>query len=196
MCANDQAKVALPVDQLFEDSGPDMVQTCRALEALLFVATEPLNKKTLSQILSITPAQVDEAMIVLEQQYQGRGLILRMVAGGWQLVTAPEFSSLVQKLYRPKFQQLSAAAMETLAIIAYRQPITRAEISQIRHVDCDGVVGTLLEKGLICEKGRLEGAGRAILYGTSPDFLEFFGINSLSELPPLDIEEDDTLMTV
>jgi len=166
--------------------GGDPVQVKRAVEALLFVAAEPLSVSQLVQVLEVPEEQIRETAGQLQADYAARGLILRQVAGGWQFVTAPEFASLVEKLYRPKFQQLSAAAMETLAIIAYKQPITRAEISAIRQVDSDSVVAKLLEKKLVMETGRLTGAGRAILYGTSPEFLEFFGLNSVQELPELE----------
>lgn len=163
---------------------------CRAVEALLFVAAEPLSLEQLSQVTEADQEQLTAVMEQLSNDYAGRGLLLRQVAGGWQFVTAAEFAPLIEKLYRPRYQQLSAAAMETLAIVAYKQPITRAEISAIRQVDCDSVIATLLEKRLIQETGRLAGAGRAILYGTSNEFLEFFGLNSVAELPQLAAEND------
>ncbi len=158
------------------------------LEALLFVASDPLSLEQLADIFGVKKKEIQTACEELIQDYQGRGIRPRFVAGGVQMVTDPAYAPFIEKLYRPKFQQLSAAAMETLAIVAYKQPITRAEISEIRGVDCDGVMSTLLDKHLVCEVGRVEGAGRAILYGTSKQFLEFFGLNSISELPQL--EED------
>jgi segregation and condensation protein B len=157
----------------------------RAMEALLFVACEPLTAKQLSKLLAVEEGRVRTTAEEIAAAYDGHGFCLQRVAGGWQFVTPEEYAPLVEKLYRPKYQQLSHAALETLSIIAYKQPITRAEISDIRQVDSDGVVGTLLEKKLIIEVGRLSGAGRAILYGTSNQFLAFFGLNSIKELPQL-----------
>lgn len=156
-----------------------------ALEALLFVACEPLTAAQLAKLLTAEESMVREAAAKLTAAYAGHGFCLQRVAGGWQFVTPEEYAPLVEKLYRPKYQQLSHAAMETLSIIAYKQPITRAEISDIRQVDSDSVVSTLLEKKLIVEVGRLSGAGHAILYGTGPDFLAFFGLDSLKDLPQL-----------
>ncbi len=186
MKAFEPQEPALP-DQPLDESEADAGEVKRAVEALLFVAAEPLTCSQLAQVIQAPQRQVEAAVGQLSADYQGRGLLLRQVAGGWQFVTAAEFAPLVERLYRPKFQQLSQAALETLAIIAYKQPITRAEISAIRQVDSDGVVAKLLEKNLIVETGRLTGAGRAILYGTSQAFLEFFGLNSVQELPELDL---------
>ena len=107
------------------------------------------------------------------------------LAGGFQFVTPEPFAPLVERLYRPKYQQLSNAALEALAIIAYKQPITRAEVSAVRQVDSDSVINTLLEKKLIREVGRVNAAGRPILYGTGEEFLSFFGIDTLNDLPPM-----------
>ena len=157
----------------------------RALEALLFVACEPLSVSDLAKLLAVQKDAIQEALDGLQREYAQRGF-----AGGYQFMTPEEFAPLVEKLYRPKYQQLSAAAMETLAIIAYKQPITRAEVSAIRAVDCDGVINTLLEKKLIREVGRVNSAGRAILYGTGEEFLSFFGIDSLDDLPELKDAQD------
>lgn len=165
----------------------------RILECLFFVASEPLTLKQLAEICDRPCAEIAETIESLKGEYQNRGFRLRQIAGGWQFMTEAEYAPLIEKLYRPKFQQLSLAAMETLAIIAYKQPITRAEISEIRQVDADSVIATLLDKKLIREVGRREVPGRPILYGTSEQFLSFFGINSLSDLPVLnghDQEQD------
>ena len=161
----------------------DHVELKRALECLLFVASEPLNEKRLAEISEAEPRQVRALLEELAQQYQESGFQLRQVAGGWQFTTRAEHAPLIEKLYRPKIQQLSRAAMETLAIIAYKQPITRAEVAAIRGVESDGVVSTLLEKRLIQDVGRRLGPGRALLYGTTDEFLAFFGMNSLEDLP-------------
>lgn len=157
----------------------------RILECLFFVASEPLSVKKLAELSEYPCGEVERAVAQLAEEYQERGFRLRQIAGGWQFFTESEFTPLIEKLYRPKFQQLSLPAMETLAIIAYRQPVTRAEVSEIRQVDADSVIATLLDKKLIREVGRLDLPGRPILYGTSEQFLSFFGINSLDELPEL-----------
>ncbi|MBR5429112.1 MAG: SMC-Scp complex subunit ScpB [Firmicutes bacterium] len=156
-----------------------------ALEALLFVACEPLTAKELAGFTEAGEAEVKEALEQLTERYAGRGFNLCRIAGGYQFVTPERFAFLVQRLYRPKYQQLSRAALEALAIVAYRQPITRAEIAALRQVDSDSVINTLLEKKLIREVGRVSGAGRAILYGTGEEFLSFFGLDSLRDLPRL-----------
>ena len=156
----------------------------RVLECLLFVASDPLSEKRLAEISGADMHQVRQLMEELEQEYFDRGFQLRQIAWGWQLTTQAAYAPYIEKLYRPKIQQLSRAAMETLAIIAYKQPITRAEVSAIRGVEADGVVSTLLDKRLIKDVGRRLGPGRPLLYGTTDEFLAFFGINSLEDLPP------------
>jgi len=157
----------------------------RAVEALLFVACEPLTVQEMARITEASGEQVEEALARLERDYAGRGFNLRRIAGGFQFVTPEPFAPLVERLYRPKYQQLSNAALEALAIIAYKQPITRAEVSAVRQVDSDSVINTLLEKKLIREVGRVNAAGRPILYGTGEEFLSFFGIDTLNDLPPM-----------
>ena len=161
----------------------------RALEALLFVACEPLTVQELAKYTEADEEQVGEALKELTERYADRGFTLRRIAGGYQFVTPEQFAFLVERLYRPKYQQLSSAALEALAIIAYKQPITRAEVAAVRQVDSDSVINTLLEKKLIREVGRVNTAGRAILYGTGEEFLSFFGIDSLDDLPRLQEEE-------
>lgn len=161
----------------------------RALEALLFVACEPLTVADLAKYVEAEEGQVEEALVTLTERYADRGFTLRRIAGGYQFVTPEQFAFLVERLYRPKYQQLSGAALEALAVIAYKQPITRAEVAAVRQVDSDSVINTLLEKKLIREVGRVNTAGRAILYGTGEEFLSFFGIDSLDDLPRLQEEE-------
>lgn len=161
----------------------------RALEALLFVACEPLTVQDLAKYTEAAEEQVGEALKELTERYADRGFTLRRIAGGYQFVTPEQFAFLVERLYRPKYQQLSSAALEALAVIAYKQPITRAEVAAVRQVDSDSVINTLLEKKLIREVGRVNTAGRAILYGTGEEFLSFFGIDSLDDLPRLQEEE-------
>ena len=174
------------------EEGMEEKQLQQALECLLFVACEPLSLKTLSAVLEENAAMIRHALQCLQEEYRHKGFHLREIAGGWQFVTDVDYAPLIEKLYRPRVQQLSAAAMETLAIIAYKQPIAKADIAAIRQVDVDGVVATLLEKNLIKEVGRLAGAGRAILYGTSEEFLSFFGLNSIEELPDILPLQTDT----
>ena len=158
------------------------------LEALLFVAEEPLPMAKLQEVLadeepSATEASVRELALSLERE--GRGLMVQEVAGGFRLATRPEAHAWIQRLQQVKPARLSRAALETLAIIAYKQPITRAEIEAIRGVSVDGVMRTLLERGLIRMLGRKADAGRPILYGTGNTFLEHFGFNDLGDLPSL-----------
>ncbi len=158
------------------------------LEALLFVAEEPLPLLRLQEILADADAATTEAAIrelALSLEDSGRGLMVQEVAGGFRLATRPEAHPWIQRLQQVKPARLSRAALETLAIIAYKQPITRAEIEAIRGVAVDGVMRTLLERGLIRMLGRKAEAGRPILYGTSAAFLEHFGFKDLGELPSL-----------
>lgn len=173
-----------------QDSGLELSEEglSQALEALLFVACDPLSAKELAKLTEAPLPAVQAALERLVEGYRERGLTLRAIAGGYQFVTPERFAFLVERLYRPKYQQLSAAALEALAIIAYKQPITRAEVTAVRQVDCDSVINTLLEKKLIREVGRVNAAGRPILYGTGQEFLSFFGLNSLSDLPRLEEE--------
>jgi len=156
-----------------------------ALECLLFVAAEPLSIKNLANILETKEKDTEELLDSLARKYNDKesGIQLVRLAGGYQLCTRPEFSGYIEKLYKPQAHALSRAALETLAIVAYRQPITRAEMEQIRGVKVDGVVNTLMEKKLIQEIGRKEGPGRPILYGTSGQFLQYFGLDDLEDLP-------------
>jgi len=158
------------------------------VEALLFVAEEPLPLAKLQEVLAdddpaATEATIRELALSLEQA--GRGLMVQEVAGGFRLATRPEAHGWIQRLQEIKPTRLSRAALETLAIIAYKQPITRAEIEAIRGVAADGVIRTLLERGLIRLLGRKAEAGRPILYGTSSTFLEHFGFKGLGDLPSL-----------
>lgn len=158
------------------------------LEALFFVAEEPLPLARLQEVLgdedpATTEATVRELILALESE--DRGLMVQEVAGGFRLATRPEAYPWIQRLQQVRPARLSRAALETLAIIAYKQPITRAEIEAIRGVAVDGVVRTLLERGLIRMLGRKAEAGRPILYGTSNAFLEHFGFKDLGDLPSL-----------
>ena len=158
------------------------------VEALLFVAVEPLPLARLQEALADEDPLETEATVreVAERlEGEGRGLMVQEVAGGFRLTTRPEAYPWIQRLQQVKPAKLSRAALETLAIIAYKQPITRAEIEAIRGVAVDGVMRTLLERGLIRMLGRKAEAGRPILYGTSTSFLEYFGFKNLGDLPGL-----------
>ncbi len=159
-----------------------------SLEALLFVAAAPVTVAQLAEALEQKPADVEAGLRSLEQVYaQNRGLSLQWHAGKVQLTTAPALAGIVEKfLGLEATARLSRAALETLAIIAYRQPITRPGVDSIRGVNSDGVMKSLLSKGLVQEVGRSEGPGRPILYGTTAEFLQHFGLSSLTELPPFE----------
>ncbi|PRO66972.1 SMC-Scp complex subunit ScpB [Alkalicoccus urumqiensis] len=159
------------------------------LEGLLFVAGEEgLEKSQLLDVMQVNEAQLDEAVELLQRRCreEGRGIQLLEVAEGFQLTTLPEHADYFRRLvHSPASGTLSQASLETLAVIAYKQPVSRMEIEDIRGVRTDRPIRTLHAKGLIEESGRKEGAGRAILYRTTRHFLEQFGLKSLEELPPL-----------
>jgi segregation and condensation protein B len=156
------------------------------LEALLFVAPGAVPPAQLASALEIPIQEVEDGLKILETQFATRGVRLQWHLGRVQLTTAPETAQLVERfLGLEATSRLSRAALETLAIIAYQQPVTRPEIDAIRGVNSDGVLKSLLSKGLISEAGRAERPGRPILYTTTSDFLGHFGLSSLTELPPL-----------
>jgi len=158
-----------------------------ALEALLFVAVEPVTPGQLAEALEISPAEVERGLAELAEDYSTHGLRIQHNAGRVQLTTAPELAQEVERFLGLEVQtSLSRAALEVLAIIAYEQPVTRPQIDAIRGVNSDGVLKSLLHKGLIQEAGRAEGPGRPILYTTTAEFLQQFGLSSLAELPPLE----------
>lgn len=156
------------------------------LEALLFVAAEPVTTAQLATALDIAPSVVERGLNELEAALATRGLRLQRHAGRFQLTTAPQLAELIERfLGLEATTHLSRAALETLAIIAYQQPVTRPQIDSIRGVNSDSMLKSLLNKGLILESGRAEGPGRPILYSTAPEFLQHFGLNSILEMPPL-----------
>jgi segregation and condensation protein B len=160
------------------------------IEALLFVSAEPVPPSLLATTLELSISVVEQGITQLEKELQVRGLRLQRHGGRVQLTTAPEMAEKVEHfLGLEATSRLSHAALETLAIVAYQQPVTRPYIEGVRGVSSDGVMKSLLGKGLIQEIGRAEGPGRPILYGTAPDFLQYFGLNSLIELPPLALPE-------
>ena len=162
------------------------------LESMLFVASGPVSTGRLAKALAITPAAVTSLLRALENEYQNRGLRLQWSGNAVQMTTAPAASSVIERFLGLEVTtRLSQAALEVLAMIAYMQPITRPQIDQIRGVNSDGALRTLLSKGLIEELGRLETPGRPILYGTAPEFLQHFGLATIEELPPLADEEEE-----
>jgi len=163
----------------------DSANLAAALECLLFLAEEPLPEAELARMLEVSLSQVGGVVAELARRYDGHGLQLAKIAGGWQLCTRPEFAAYISRLHQPQRVRLSRAALETLAIIAYRQPITRPEIEAVRGVNVDGVISTLVNYGLIEEKGRKEAPGRPVLYGTTRDFLTHFGLDKVEDLPQL-----------
>jgi segregation and condensation protein B len=160
----------------------------RTLEALLFVSDEPLTPAVLSQALDVDRREV-EAMcerLQTDLDARGSGLVLRNVAGGWRLFTHPDTQPQVERFVLSSRQaRLTKAALETLAIVAYKQPATRHQVSAIRGVNSDGVLRALVDRGLLEEAGRDEGPGRAVLYATTPQFLERLGLPSLAAMPSL-----------
>ncbi|MGW8424829.1 SMC-Scp complex subunit ScpB [Peribacillus simplex] len=165
------------------------------LEALLFAAgDEGLSVKQIASVLEITEYQATDIVESLKEEYilDVRGIQVIEIAGVYQMTTKKEHSDYLKRLVETSSTQgLSQAALETLAIIAYKQPITRAEIDEIRGVKTDRPIHTLVTKVLIKEVGRAEGSGRAYLYGTTKEFLDYFGLNSIDELPPLADNSDD-----
>jgi len=161
------------------------------LESLLFVASGPVSTSRLGTALDISPANVRSLLRDLTETYQDRGLRLQWVGQSVQLTSAPEASEVVERFLGLEVTtRLSPAALEVLAIIAYMQPITRPSIDQIRGVNSDGALRTLLGKGLIEEQGRMDTPGRPILYGTTPEFLQHFGLSLIDELPSIADEEE------
>jgi len=153
------------------------------LEAVLFVAEKPVGRAELGRIAGATPKQVDAALAELAAAYEGTGLRIQRGGDEWQIVTSPDSAPYVSAYLGADRLRVSPASLETLAVVAYRQPITRAEIEAVRGVNCDQTIYTLMSRRLIEERGRKETAGRPILYGTTWEFLECFGLSALEELP-------------
>ena len=163
-------------------------ETVRAIEAIVMVSMEPVPSETLAQLLEQPSALVEQLCLQLADAYDeaGHGFQLVKVAGGWRYQTHADLSPYVERfLLDGQRARMSGAALETLAIIAYKQPLSRAQIASIRGVDPDGVIRTLQARGYVEEKGRDTGPGQAILFGTTPLFLEKLGLNALTDLPPI-----------
>jgi segregation and condensation protein B len=159
------------------------------VESLLFVADEPVTAARLAAALGVEVIEVDAALAELGQRLHGRGVRLQQKGDRVQLATMPEAAAAIERFLGLEVSpRLSPAALETLAMVAYRQPITRTQLEAVRGVNCDGVLRTLLSRGLIEEQGRLEAVGRPILYGTTFEFLQYFGLAQLDQLPALPAE--------
>jgi segregation and condensation protein B len=177
------------------DSAPVQLRSLRgdpelhkAVEAILLVVEEPVRACVIAQVLEVPTDEIDVTLRALRAEYvdDGHGFVLREVAGGWRLYTDPTLAPYVERfVVHGRSGRLSQAALETLAIVAYKQPVTRAQISEIRGVDADGAVRTLHSRGLIEEVGRESTPGQPLLYGTTAAFLEQLGLPSIDDLPPL-----------
>jgi segregation and condensation protein B len=168
--------------------GTPSAESVRAIEAILLVAVEPVPVDLLAQLLELPAAVVDRLCVELASSYDesGHGFQLVKVAGGYRYQTHAELSPYVERfLLDGQRARMSAAALETLAIVAYKQPISRAQVASIRGVDPDGVLRTLQARGYVTEVARDSGPGQAILFGTTPTFLEKLGLDSLADLPPI-----------
>ena len=160
-----------------------------ALEAMLLVSGDPVSASDLARVLGMTPGEVASALAELAAEYSdaNRGFQLREVAGGWRMFTHPAYHDQVEALVLSwDTRKLSQAALEALAVVAYHQPVTREGVKAVRGVNSDGVISSLVDKGLVREVGRAADKGQAILYGTTQAFLEKFGLRSLRELPDLE----------
>ena len=164
-------------------------QLAGALEAMLFVADEPVGVVTFSEMLEVPPDRVEAALVELRDRLaaENRGIQLREVAGGWRLYTHPAYHELIEKyVVSWDTRKLSQAALETLAIVAYRQPITRSGVASVRGVNSDSSINLLVERGLLREAGTADTPGNPVLYATTRSFLERFGLRTLADLPDLE----------
>lgn len=171
----------------------DVEKAKAIIEALLFVSDKPLDIKQITQVLEIEPAIIKQLVARVIKEYKERdgGLEIIEIAGGYEIVTRPEYAPWIKRLFKSQRElRLSRSALETIAIIGYHQPITKAEIEAIRGVNVDGSLRTLLARNLIRIVGRKKLVGRPILYGTTKEFLRCFGLNSLKDLPALNELKD------
>ncbi|MFA5500853.1 MAG: SMC-Scp complex subunit ScpB [Candidatus Omnitrophota bacterium] len=173
----------------------DKQEAKRIIEAVLFVSDKPVSIMTLKDVLKeIEPTEIRECIEELNGEYDSsqRSFSIKEIAGGFQMLTDPIYSTWITSLYKRPPDRMTGPALETLAIIAYKQPLTRSDIEVIRGVNVDGVLHTLEERGLIKTRGRVDGPGRPILYGTTSEFLQHFGLKSLEDLPKLkEFQESD-----
>lgn len=163
------------------------------IEALFFVASESLTIKQVAKLTHASEMEVAATLQRIEADFADRGIVLREIAGGYRFASAPAARDVVEAYLLPPKSSLSTPALETLAIVAYMQPVTKGEIEAIRGVASDSVVSTLLDRSLIAEAGRKDVVGRPMLYKTTPEFLESFGLRSLDDLPPMELEAGQPL---
>lgn len=159
------------------------------IEALIFASDRPLPAAELKNILGLDTREIGRIIQELGSDYENncRGIRLTELAGGFQMITPADFSPFIKKLYKQRrVERLSKPALETLAIIAYKQPLTKIEIQSLRNVNIDGVINNLSEKGFIRVTGRKDTPGRPLVFGTTKNFLEYFGLNSLNDLPKME----------
>jgi segregation and condensation protein B len=167
----------------------------KLLESLLFVADEPVSVQRLAQALEVSPSAVEAALGDMQAASAQRGVRLQRIGSRVQFVSAPETAPFIERFLGLELQsRLSEAALEALTIVAYQQPVTRAEVEAVRGVNSDSVLRTLTSKGLVEEVGRLDAVGRPILYGTTFEFLQFFGLQSLEDLPDIGFSRADELV--
>lgn len=191
------SEVPVPGEELLDDGD----ELRRAIEAIVLVSDEPVPSELLAQLLEVSVPRVDEicGQLALDYEASGRGFQFARVAGGYRYQSHPDQEQWIERyVLEGRSAKLSAAGLETLAIVAYKQPISRAQVSAIRGVNVDGVMRTLQNRGYLIEVGRDPGPGQAVLYGTSQRFLEELGVDSLDDLPPLasfmpDADTVDTL---
>jgi segregation and condensation protein B len=191
---NDEIEVAEPAEsEIVGERTISPAELKSITEALIFVADEPITAKIIADVVRVDRDVAEKAIAKLVKEYDGGkgGLQLREIAGGWQIATRPEFHEHVRAYLKSKpSAKLSLASLETLAVIAYRQPVTVPEILEIRGVQSPSAIKTLLDKRLIVAKGRKETVGRPMMYGTSKEFLIQFGLKDLSELPSIEDFQD------
>jgi segregation and condensation protein B len=175
---------------------PELLETGhlqRNIEALLFVASEALSIKELAKLTGAEQSEVTVALQKIDEEFAHRGVVLREIAGGYRFASSPDAREAVEAYLLPPKTNLSPAALETLAIVAYTQPTTKGEIEEIRGVSADSVIATLVDRRFLTESGRRDSPGRPMLYKTTAEFLEAFGLRSLDELPPMDVEATSPL---
>ncbi len=179
----------IPNLHLVEEPAVENLSISQVVEAILFSSDNPLSANKIASIIeTITAGEVRKIIAELNQKYQSMGcaFYIEEIAGGYQMMTHPDFAPYLQRLFRVRSaDRLSQAALETLAVVAYKQPVTRAEVEAIRGVSCSEIIRSLLEKGLIKVVGRAEELGRPLLYGTTKRFLQIFGLASIKDLPPI-----------
>jgi len=182
-----------PIDDDAKNLHREATEIERAIEALLFVASEPIDNKRIAKLTGADERAVALAIQALQERYTDRGIVLRELAGGYRFATSSSAREAVEAYLLPPRTSLSAPALEALAIIAHMQPVTKSEIEAIRGVNSDSVVNTLLDRSLIGEAGRKDVVGRPMQYKTTAFFLESFGLNSLADLPQLELDPGQPL---